>query len=424
MESLISPPSPRLVWYLLGILLLANIIHRVRRWYRPRHIPGPTLAGWTSLWLTRRYLKATFFQDVSALVEQYWHYLDGPLIRIAANKVLCTDADTIYRISSVRSDYRKSGWYTIARVSRHDDNVFIIIDPVLHKERKKYITPGKTHFYVLDAIGEVAWSDPLGFLKQDRDVKGVLAVNDAAVPLTLTIGDSVTFWKTIRKWSFYYLLPTTDRRPVLGPSSATRRRSSQNARDSTPIPSVTYCSHFCTMAYKAKSSSKNFSGTNTISSLLHTTFFLLLTHPAAYARLQSELDAVTAASAASDSGPMAASSVPLLRDAQARALPYLQAVIRDVLRLFPPLCAPPLYKEVARGGDTRCGRALPGGTLVATGNQQWQAGRAIALMEAEKVIGELVRRYNWSLANPLDPPRIYNNGVWVVRDFWVKVERR
>ncbi|KAL2174065.1 cytochrome P450 [Thermothelomyces heterothallicus CBS 202.75] len=398
MESLISPPSPRLVWYLLGILLLANIIHRVRRWYRPRHIPGPTLAGWTSLWLTRRYLKATFFQDVSALV-------------------LCTDADTIYRISSVRSDYRKSGWYTIARVSRHDDNVFIIIDPVLHKERKKYITPGvrvirtgvaqfeegtdralKTHFYVLDAIGEVAWSDPLGFLKQDRDVKGVLAVNDAAVPLTLTIGDSVTFWKTIRKWSFYYLLPTTDRRPVLGPSSGDNAKkivakcSRLNADPKRDILQ-SFLYHGLQGEELVQEVGFHFSGTNTISSLLHTTFFLLLTHPAAYARLQSELDAVTAASAASDSGPMAASSVPLLRDAQARALPYLQAVIRDVLRLFPPLCAPPLYKEVARGGDTRCGRALPGGTLVATGNQQWQAGRAIALMEAEKVIVMILRRW-------------------------------
>lgn len=37
---------------------------------------------------------------------------------------------------------------------------------------------------------------------------------------------------------------------------------------------------------------------------------------------------------------------------------------------------------------------------------------------------QLLRRYDWSLADPLNPPRIQNPGVWVVRNFGVRVAKR
>lgn len=72
LERAISRPSASVIlYYLLGFLLIIHAIRRVRGWYRLRHIPGPALAGWTSLWLTRRYLRGTFCQDVPDLVEKY-----------------------------------------------------------------------------------------------------------------------------------------------------------------------------------------------------------------------------------------------------------------------------------------------------------------------------------------------------------------
>lgn len=73
MTLLFSPPPllPGSLWYLLGIVLLADIIRRVQRWYRLRHVPGPVLAGWTSLWATKRHLKDIYFDDISDLVENY-----------------------------------------------------------------------------------------------------------------------------------------------------------------------------------------------------------------------------------------------------------------------------------------------------------------------------------------------------------------
>lgn len=95
--------------------------------------------------------------------------------------------------------------------------------------------------------------------------------------------------------------------------------------------------------------------------MLQTTLLFLLTHPTAYARLQAEIDGATTGA--------------LIRDAEARALPYLQAVVRESLRLFPPASEVPFFKRVPAGGDVYGGVRLPGGTQVATGNSMWACGR-------------------------------------------------
>lgn len=84
------------------------------------------------------------------------------------------------------------------------------------------------------------------------------------------------------------------------------------------------------------------------------TLLCLLTTPKSYLALQSELDAAAAA------GKL--SSPP--RDAEARALPYLQAVIREALRRYPPATGL-MTKVVPEGGDVVGGYWLPGGTELA-----------------------------------------------------------
>lgn len=83
-------------------------------------------------------------------------------------------------------------------------------------ERKYLSTPGKfvpmnlaekTHFYTLDAVGEIAYSESFECLKQDRDTKGVLAVNSGSVPILMAVGTYVLAWRLMRVWPFYLLLP-------------------------------------------------------------------------------------------------------------------------------------------------------------------------------------------------------------------------
>jgi len=87
------------------------------------------------------------------------------------------------------------------------------------------------------------------------------------------------------------------------------------------------------------------------------TLLYLTNSPPAYRKLLNEID--TAVSTDALSSPV--------REAEARKLPYLQAVIREGMRMYPPATASFFYKVVPKGGDTICGQFVPGGTQIATG---------------------------------------------------------
>ena len=76
-----------------------------------------------------------------------------------------------------------------------------------------------------------------------------------------------------------------------------------------------------------------------------------MTTPSAYAALQKEID---------ESIEKGIVSSPIT-DAEAKELPYLQAVIKEGLRIFPPVTGL-LTKTVPKGGDVLNGVFVPGGT--------------------------------------------------------------
>lgn len=92
----------------------------------------------------------------------------------------------------------------------------------------------------------------------------------------------------------------------------------------------------------------------TTATALSFTLLSLLTNPTAYTRLQRELDT------AYQSNHL---STPIATLAEAHALPYLQAVIREGLRMYPPTTGLG-SKTVPPAGDVVSGFALPAGTQV------------------------------------------------------------
>jgi len=94
-------------------------------------------------------------------------------------------------------------------------------------------------------------------------------------------------------------------------------------------------------------------GSDTTATAIRTTMLYLMTSPRAYARLAAEVRA--AAAAGTISSPVT--------DAQARELPYLQAVIKEGLRIHPPV-AGTMDVLVPRGGEDICGFHVPAGTEI------------------------------------------------------------
>lgn len=85
------------------------------------------------------------------------------------------------------------------------------------------------------------------------------------------------------------------------------------------------------------------------------TLLCLITNPAAYSSLQKEVD--EAVKQGRLSSPIS--------EAEAKTLPYLQAVIREGLRMYPPVTGLG-SKQVPKGGEVINGYYVPEGTQVGT----------------------------------------------------------
>jgi cytochrome P450 len=94
-------------------------------------------------------------------------------------------------------------------------------------------------------------------------------------------------------------------------------------------------------------------GSDTSAATIRVVLLNLMSSPQCYWKLQSEIDSAVAAGKISSP----------VKDSEARQLPYLQAVIKEGLRITPP--ATGLFsKQVPKGGDIINGIHVPEGTQI------------------------------------------------------------
>ncbi|KAJ0351859.1 hypothetical protein COL154_012767 [Colletotrichum chrysophilum] len=200
-------------------------------------------------------------------------------------------------------------------------------------------------------------------------------------------------------------------------------------------------------------------GSDSTATAIRMTMLCLLNTPASLNGLRREIDA--AMSQGRISSP--------ITDVEARELPYLQAVIKEGIRMYPPSTGLN-YKQVAKGGAELCGYYLPEGTQLgvnvqklmrsketfgidadvfrperwleaaadeerfkemsdvielAFGYGRFQClGKTIAYMELNKIFVELLRRFDFAVVKPQEPLNLYDAAFWVTTDFWLRVTRR
>lgn len=115
-------------------------------------------------------------------------------------------------------------------------------------------------------------------------------------------------------------------------------------------------------------------GSDATASSIKVTALHLCTNARVLRKLRAELDAAERAGAISS---------PVITNREALALPYLQAVVREGLRIFVPIVAM-LVKQVPAGGDVIDGKFVPGGTRV--GHSTWS-------LQRDAVFGRDVERF-------------------------------
>ena len=182
----------------------------------------------------------------------------------------------------------------------------------------------------------------------------------------------------------------------------------------------------------------------------------VITNPGIYNALVSEI---------SQGVQSGAISSPI-RDSEGQQLPYLQAVIREGLRIFPP--GGYASKEAPPGGDTINGKHVPGGThlgiaifamqrqkhvfgddadlfrperwleaspearsemekvtsLVFSGGKWTCLGKTVANVELNKIFVELLRRFDVAIMDPTRTWISVNWAIFVNKEMFVKVTER
>ncbi|KAF6805041.1 cytochrome p450 [Colletotrichum sojae] len=483
------------------VAAVAFFVWEFRSWYRLRKIPGPFFASISVLWQLKKAVGGTYHEHLNEVARKY-----GPVARIGPNELLCTDPDALRRMSGIRSAYTKGDFYDSGRITPGVDNVVSMRDEDEHKAMRAKMTPAyaarenegfsfgagidrqlasfvrlldahyvstdsefrpldlaeKTQFFALDAIGDVSFGGPFGFLTEDRDLFRYVEINESSLPVMNVVSVLPWLGRLVHRWPFRLMLPTEEDRVGFGRLMGFARNLAEMRLQPGAKPRKDMMQAFINQGLGLEELTQigyihMIAGTNSAAQAMRMTLLSLVNNPPAYRRLQREIDDAVAAGTISSP----------ITNAQALGLPYLQAVIHEGLRFYPPVTGLG-FKCAPDGGDVLCGHAVPGGTQIGQNffgvgrsravwgpdadvflPERWLRagedemrrmkaavdthfghgkysclGKPIAMMELNKVFVELLRRYDLTVMNPEKPIKTQSAIFFVARDFWVRLTRR
>ncbi|KAK8066112.1 hypothetical protein PG997_012859 [Apiospora hydei] len=429
-------------WFIALAALAAYLLQKTRAYYRLRSFQGPWSTGWSDLWHSWAILSLKSHLKYDEACRKYGKENVGLEESI---DVHVAEFVQLFRSSYISTD-------TMAK-------------PVDFAKKVQYLS--------LDVISDISWGKPFGNLKGDRDVDGIAHSSE----------EGMWFFNFMLATGLYRILHQPLIAPYVGVSVKDATgfgRLLYNARDiiherlqrdaahekrSDMIASF-FRHGLSEDQILSETTLQMVAGADTTASSIATTLLYLMTHPRVYEKLQCEIDDASNRVSSTDDGRV-------ISDADARKLPYLQAVIKESMRIHAPVTnASP--KRVPDGGDTVVidGRSIfiPGGTNISYavwthrlnrrifgedaasfrperwllekdeerladmnrvhelgfGHGRYQClGKFIASMEIGKTIFEMMRNFDWSLARP-DQPWTEGSygGILAHKDMWVLVSER
>jgi cytochrome P450 len=376
-----------------------------------RSIPGPKASRITRLWFYRKVREGSFHHENIALHETY-----GPVVRVAPGYFSISAPDkTIYGISSKfpKGDWyqgwkhpspnrwtlfpdqdskrhaetrkRFQGLYSMSSLLSYEPYVDECIDLFLGK-LSQFALVGTSidllHWfqcYAFDVIGEITYSERFGFLDEGEDVAGTMAALDRSMVYSTLVGIFPKLHPYLyailekipgsgaagRTYLMAFVQRKIDerahakekglyhpqaRKSAEGPAPQDFLEKLTEAQKETPDKVTPY--HVFMMGL-----SNIIAGSDTTAVSLSSVLFHLITSPQALAKLREEIvehDLMDRRTTFKDSQEM----------------PYLQAILKEALRLH-PATGLPLWRVVPQGGVQIGDHWLPPGSNV--GVNSWVA---------------------------------------------------
>ncbi|KAM0275917.1 hypothetical protein ACHAQH_007259 [Verticillium albo-atrum] len=402
-----------------------------------------------------------------------------------------------------KSPYRKGPWYGTFRFQKGVDHSFAMRDEARHTALRTKVGPGYsgtllveqaidrqlerffriideqyittpsdhrpldlsviTQFLALDIVGDMTFGKPFGFLDKGEDIYDWIKWNEGFFPIASTAATLPFLAGLVQKWPFSEALPKPTDKDGLGCFIKAAQDTLEERFQPGAKPRNDMITQFLKHgATKEEATSEALvqvvAGTDSVAVALRMAMLYVLSTPRVYYRLLSEIE--TAAEKGDASSP--------IKDAEAKKLPYLQAVIREGMRIFASQ-TPLLNKTVPPGGDVVAGFNLPAGTQVGMDGwgilrskehwgpdagifrpERWLEvddarkaemaatlealfgygrfkclGRNVAFMQLSKALPELFRRYDFTINDPTFPIRkLHSAAFWMMEGFWVTVAPR
>ncbi|CAO2650872.1 Nn.00g091690.m01.CDS01 [Neocucurbitaria sp. VM-36] len=380
-----------------------------------RSIPGPLLARFTRLWYLRRVRLGQFHDDNVTLHRKY-----GSVVRIAPNQYSIDDPEAIRPIYGHGTKFTKSDWY---RPSGNPDprinDLFSAQDTVLHAAlRRKVANLYSTstlirledyvdecisllidrfseiarkgeeidlqfwmQCYAFDVIGYMTCGKRFGFLDAGKDEPGMFASLHSYLGYAASVGIMHEFHRILfpvfmmtGAGGLAHLMKFTQEQ--ISESKVEAKRADGGPTKSDFLSRMVEMHNenpekFTDADLFATCMTNIGAGSDTTSISLCAVLYSLMTHPDALAKLRREIQ---------NFGDDANAERDQLSFQRTQKMPYLQACIKEAMRLH-PATGLPLSRVVPKGGAVIAGRYFPAGAVV--GVNTWVAHRNTAVFGAD-----------------------------------------
>ncbi|GIZ48171.1 hypothetical protein CKM354_001124400 [Cercospora kikuchii] len=370
-----------------------------------RKIPGATTARFTKLWLARQYVKGDFHRTNRRLHAKY-----GPIVRIAPGYYSIDDFDAAKLLYGHGTKFVKSDWYnTWGQLSW--TNTFNERDPHIHAQQRRKLAssyamsallayesgvdqcrdileqslmskaemsasinvPRFAQYMAFDVICQISFNKIPGFIAREKDVDGCIETLDTGLFANSVGGLYPSFHRAVLQTFQFLRLPNPMTRHLLrwvNDEIERRRRekasggnfnSTSSDMVSTLLSAAEDQSGRITDGEVMRAAMTNvFAGSDTTSIALTSILFHLYQSPRHLERLRSELEEAIQNKTASEN----------ITFQEAQKLPFLQAIIKEGMRVFPSV-ALPMPRVVPAEGCNIAGVDFPPGTIV--GINPWVA---------------------------------------------------
>ncbi|MCJ1436398.1 hypothetical protein MMC27_005777 [Xylographa pallens] len=382
------------------LILLAVAVHVFVNFWRLRKIPGPLIAAFSRAWLLNTVNSGDAAQRYAATSQRY-----GRLVRTGPNHLLTSDPDVVKRILSVHSGYRRGPWYDFLRLDPRNSYLVTEQDHNAHQAKRHQMAAGYagtdivdfepiinaciqdwiTHIHVFgistenstvkvdlassiqylttDIISYLCFGEPFGFVKQYSDVHGFLQMVESRLPIMEWLSVLTELNKLLSLLANIpllgqRLLPQSTDKSGVGAIVGISKRVVEEHVSSRRKTKCDMLDSFLKHGVSPKEAQSEITialvaGSDTTATALRATVLHIITNNHVYCKLRNEImnaDAV---------GKL---SRPAKND-EAKQLPYLQACIKEALRIFPPITWP-RERVTPPHGDMLLGYFVPGGTFI------------------------------------------------------------